>query len=66
MDRDDSDRGSKGPLYVVYSDERREDRYGFSCGNCGALVVSMDSMGRMECEECGNVRKATRWDATYM
>lgn len=66
VDHDDSDRGSKGPMYVVYLEEGRERRYGYSCGNCGTLVVSMDSMGKMECDECGNVRKPTRWDATYM
>jgi ribosomal protein S18 acetylase RimI-like enzyme len=66
VDRNDSDRGSKGPFYVVYSDEEQERLYGYSCGNCDTLVVSMDSMGKMECDACGNVRKPTRWDATYM
>ncbi|MFB6119045.1 GNAT family N-acetyltransferase [Halosegnis sp.] len=66
VDRSDSDRGSKGPFRVVYSDEDREDAYGYLCDNCQSLVVAMDSMGKMECESCGNVRKPTRWDATYM
>lgn len=66
VDRNDSDRGSKAPFYVVYRDESRETRYGYACGGCDTLVVSMDSMGKMECEACGNVRKPTRWDATYM
>jgi hypothetical protein len=66
VDRLDSDRGSQGPLYVVYSDEDRGDRYGYFCGNCENLVTSMDSMGRMECAECGNQSKPTRWDSAYM
>ena len=66
VDRSDPSRGSKDSFYTVYSDEKREDAYGFICGNCETLVVAMDSMGKMECEDCGNVRKPTRWDATYM
>lgn len=66
VDRNDSDRGSKGSFYVVYSDEEQERHYGYACGNCDTLVVAMDSMGKMECDKCGNVRKPTRWDATYM
>ncbi|WP_255150462.1 GNAT family N-acetyltransferase [Halorarius halobius] len=62
----DSDRGSKGPFYTVYTDADGENKYGFFCGNCESLVTSMDSMGRMECESCGNVRKPTRWDAAHM
>jgi ribosomal protein S18 acetylase RimI-like enzyme len=65
-DRSNPSRGSKDSFYTVYSDEGREDAYGFMCGNCETLVVAMDSMGKMECEDCGNVRKPTRWDATYM
>ncbi len=66
VDRGDADRGSKGAFRVVYSDEARENAYGFLCDNCQSLVVAMDSMGKMECDTCGNVRKPTRWDATYM
>ena len=66
VDQADSDRGSKGPFLVVWMDRDREDAYGYFCGNCESLVTSMDSMGQMECEECGNHRKPTRWDAAYM
>jgi ribosomal protein S18 acetylase RimI-like enzyme len=66
VDHADSDRGSKGPFHVVWMDNDREEAYGYACGNCGALVTSMDSMGQMECTECGNHRKPTRWDAAYM
>lgn len=66
VDHADPDRGSKGPFHVVWLDRGREEPYGYSCGNCGALVTSMDSMGQMECTECGNHRKPTRWDAAYL
>ncbi|MEF8840524.1 MAG: GNAT family N-acetyltransferase [Haloarculaceae archaeon] len=66
VDHTDSDRGSKGPFRVVWSDRDREEPYGYFCGNCESLVTSMDAMGGMECSECGNHRKPTRWDAAYM
>jgi ribosomal protein S18 acetylase RimI-like enzyme len=66
VDRADSDRGSLGEFHVVFSDPDHTEKYGFHCGNCGALVTAMDSMGRMECDSCGNRRKPTRWDAAYM
>ncbi|MEF8801984.1 MAG: GNAT family N-acetyltransferase [Halolamina sp.] len=61
---DDSARGSKGPFYGAYLDPERETRYGWYCGVCDSLDVNMDAMGRLECDNCGNRRKATRWDAT--
>jgi len=66
IDRGDSERGSSGAFYTVYTDEARENRYGYYCGNCETLVTSMDTMGRLSCEECGNQLKPTRWDAAYM
>lgn len=62
---DDSARGSQGPFYGAYLDEDRERRYGWYCGVCDSLDVNMDAMGRLECDDCGNTRKPTRWDATY-
>lgn len=62
---DESDRGSKGPFYATYLDEHREERFGYLCGNCEGFDVNMDSMGTAQCENCGNRRKPTRWDATY-
>ncbi|PSP98944.1 GNAT family N-acetyltransferase [Halobacteriales archaeon QS_4_70_19] len=66
VDHLDTDRGSKGAFHVVYTDEEREDKWGFFCGNCDSFITSMDTMGRMECDACGNQRKPTRWDAAYM
>ena len=66
IDRGDAERGSAGPFYTVYTDEERENRYSYCCGNCESLVTSMDTMGRLSCEACGNQLKPTRWDAAYM
>lgn len=63
---DEGDRASKGPLYAVYLDADRERRYGWYCSACGGYNVAMDSMGRAECSDCGNRRKPTRWDASYL
>jgi ribosomal protein S18 acetylase RimI-like enzyme len=66
IDRSDSDRGSDGAFYTVYTEEDRETKYGYYCGACENLVTSMDSMGGLQCDECGNQLKPTRWDAAYM
>lgn len=59
-------RGSKAPFYTAYETEEGAERYGWFCGNCESLDNAMDSMGRIECNSCGNRRKATRWDASYL
>lgn len=63
--RSEGDRGSKGPFFVAYRDADREQKYGWRCGNCGAFDTAMDTMGRIECNACGNVRKPTEWDAAH-
>ncbi|WP_096389376.1 DUF5816 domain-containing protein [Halopenitus persicus] len=65
VDRTAGDRGSEGPFYIAYATERGEDRWGFLCGNCGSLDTAMDTMGRIECNECGNMRKPEEWDAAH-
>lgn len=62
----DAQRGAKGPFYTVFSSDVLEERYGFYCGNCESIDTAMDAMGRIECNKCGNKRKATRWDASYL
>jgi ribosomal protein S18 acetylase RimI-like enzyme len=66
IDRTDADRGSEGPFYTVYTDKNRENRYSYYCGNCESLITSMDTMGRLSCDECANQLKPARWDAAYM
>ncbi|WP_232701313.1 GNAT family N-acetyltransferase [Halobacterium wangiae] len=63
---DERERGSKAPFYTAYRNENRESKYGFYCANCQSINTSMDSMGRVHCEDCGNQRKATRWDSSYL
>ena len=58
--------GSKGDFYVAYRDEDREVKYGFYCDSCGSVNASMDSMGRVQCNDCGSTAKPTRWDAAYL
>lgn len=66
VDRSDPERGSRAPFHVVYTELDGENRYGYLCGNCEALANAMDPMGRIECGDCGNTRKPTRWDAAYL
>ncbi len=59
-------RGVQAPFYRTYKTAERSELYGWFCGNCDSLDNAMDSMGRIECNGCGNRRKATRWDASYL
>lgn len=63
---DEATRGSRSPFVAVYVDEGREERYGWLCTNDDSFDVAMDSMDRIECNACGNRRKAARWDAAYL
>lgn len=62
----EADRGSEAPFYSAYESRDETDRFGWFCGNCETLDNAMDAMGRIECNVCGNKRKATRWDASYL
>jgi ribosomal protein S18 acetylase RimI-like enzyme len=63
---DESARGSDSPFFAVYLDEERERPYGWMCGNDEGFDIAMDTMERLECNNCGNRRKAARWDAAYL
>ena len=65
VDLEDARRGSLGPFFTVYADADATERYGFQCGNCETLATAMAAMGHVECSECGNTRKPTRWDAAW-
>ncbi|WP_321111482.1 GNAT family N-acetyltransferase [Halorussus salinisoli] len=62
----ESNRGSKAPFYAAYSDEDGEELYGYFCSNCESFDTAMDSMERLECNDCGNQKKPVRWDASYL
>lgn len=65
VSREEAKTGSKDPFFVVYSDEDGESRYGYYCEFCERIDNAMDSMGRIECNVCGNIRKPTEWDAAH-
>lgn len=62
---DETRIGSKGPFFVVYRSDARDERYGYQCSNCESVDNAMDSMGRLVCNECGNMRKPDEWDAAH-
>lgn len=62
---EEGDTGLDGPFYVAYLSPDRERKYGWLCGNCESLDTAMDTMGRVSCNECGNLRKPTTWDAAH-
>lgn len=66
IDFEDSDRGSEAPFCAVYRDPQRERRWGWFCTSCESFATNMDTMGRIQCADCGNTRKPTRWDASYL
>ena len=63
---DEPERASMAPFYATYSDRDRERRRGYLCGNCEGTDVAIDTMDRVHCSDCGNERKASRWDAAYL
>ncbi len=66
VDHSTQETGSIAPFRMVYIGRDGEDLYGYWCSKCESLANAMDSMGRIQCDECGNARKATRWDAAYL
>lgn len=63
---EEGSNGRLAPFFPAYRDEERETLYGWFCGNCESFDTAMDSMERLECNNCGNSRKSTRWDAAYL
>lgn len=62
VDRTAGRRGSKAPFYVAFQGETADERWGFVCGNCEGADNAVDTMGRIECNDCGNIRKGDDWD----
>ncbi|AGB37546.1 DUF5816 domain-containing protein [Natronococcus occultus] len=65
VSKTDGDRGSKGPFLIAYESPEAQRRYGWFCTNCESFDNAMDSMGRIQCNRCGNFRKPTEWDAAH-
>lgn len=66
VDYASGETGVIAPMYPTFLDESLEERYGWLCRNCGSTDTSMDASGRVECADCENARKATRWDSSYL
>jgi GNAT superfamily N-acetyltransferase/ribosomal protein S27AE len=66
VDRDESIPGREAPFFSAYSDEDREEPYGYFCSQCGSTNVSADGLDRLECGNCGNVHLADEWDDAYL
>ncbi|WP_049983978.1 DUF5816 domain-containing protein [Halorubrum sp. BV1] len=64
-DRTLAERGADGPFYVVFEDADGSSRWGFRCGNCDSFGTAMDTMGRIQCTDCGNIKKPDEWDAAH-
>jgi len=65
VDRTAGKRGQKGPFFVVYTDSDAETRWGFYCDNCETTDSAVDSMGRVQCNQCSNRTKAEEWDSAH-
>jgi hypothetical protein len=65
VSRSEGERGSKAPFFTAYRTPDGDQRYGYFCSNCQSFDNAMDAMGRIECNRCGNRRKATEWDAAH-
>lgn len=64
VDEAESTPGTKGPFFKTY-EERSGDSYGYYCSKCGSADVGSDTLGRLECQNCGNKHLADEWDAAY-
>lgn len=58
--------GTLAPFYPAYLDEELDEQFSWLCRNCESTRASMDTAGRIRCEDCDNTRKATRWDGAYL
>jgi ribosomal protein S18 acetylase RimI-like enzyme len=66
LDYESTERGSLSPFALVYEEPDGDSLYGYWCLNCEHLANAMDAMGRISCDNCGNTRKASRWDSAYL
>jgi ribosomal protein S18 acetylase RimI-like enzyme len=64
--RENTETGSIAPFHVVFTEKDGEDIYGYWCSKCDTPANAMDAMGRIQCDNCGNARKPTRWDSAYL
>jgi len=65
IDATQTEIGSEGPFERVFVDPALTTPWGFHCTVCDSLAVAADTMGRLECTECGNIRRPDEWDAAH-
>ncbi|WP_336002829.1 GNAT family N-acetyltransferase [Halorientalis halophila] len=65
VDTDEATPGTDGPFVRLFEDESDEEAWGYLCTNCESTSVGSDSLGRLECQNCGNKHLADQWDAAY-
>lgn len=65
VSHEDREIGNEGPFYAAYFEDGAR-QYGWFCANCRTLDTAMDSMGRLQCNSCGNTCAPSEWDAAYM
>lgn len=65
LDRSEAESGTEGPFFVVYLDADAAERWGFYCGHCDSTDTAMDTMGRIACNDCGNMKKPDEWDSAH-
>ncbi|SFR34537.1 GNAT family N-acetyltransferase [Halogeometricum limi] len=59
--------GTEGAFVPTYLDGGLNEAYGYYCGNCASVDVSIDSMERLECANCGNTRAPDEnYDGSYL
>jgi hypothetical protein len=63
--RSEAERGSKAPFLVAYADPEGNRQWGYVCSFCDSTETAMDTMGRIKCSRCANVKKADEWDAAH-
>ena len=66
--REDPESGTEGPFFQTYTDESRDERHGYYCGNCGSTDTAVDDVGRIRCGNCGNDHKSDgdQYDGGYL
>ncbi|MFB6070438.1 MAG: DUF5816 domain-containing protein [Halanaeroarchaeum sp.] len=65
VESDERLTGEAGAFLAVYRSPDTDTLHGWYCTNCGSIDNAMDTMGRLKCNECGNLRKPDRWDAAH-
>lgn len=64
---DDLVPASEGYFVATYTESDRSERHGYYCLNCESADVSMDSMERIRCGDCGNTRNPDEeYDGSYL